>query len=240
MYPQNTLPDEMLLRRLAAGDEGAFTELYTRYWTSLYDAAYKRIESRQEAEDIVQEVFMKLWDRRAKVKIDNIGAYLATACKFVFFQQLVKEKRRAELLEQHVSPVASIDEEEKIFARFLSRYISSVVEQLQILVIPNIGNRPSTGSRVRILDAKPETSGSVSYVLAPNPATNHTTVSSSSDKLTIQMVRLINKNGNSQRIPVLKRSHNQWTLDVSSLALNVYVLMIYDGKQWHSKQFIKM
>lgn len=92
MYPMATLPDDALLHNLAAGDGAAFTELYKRYWTSLYDAAYKRIESRQEAEDIVQEVYIRLWQRRQEVVIKDIGAWLHTAVRYGVLSRIARDK----------------------------------------------------------------------------------------------------------------------------------------------------
>ena len=58
-------PDDMLLSRLQNGDEKAFTAIYERYNKMLYVLAYKYLKDTFLAEDIVQQVFLKLWESRS-------------------------------------------------------------------------------------------------------------------------------------------------------------------------------
>jgi RNA polymerase sigma-70 factor (family 1) len=74
--------DAELLSFLRNGDEAAFTEIYDRYWKSLYQAAYKRLSDRERAEDVLQDVFARLWVRRQERQIDHLGAYLASAVRY--------------------------------------------------------------------------------------------------------------------------------------------------------------
>lgn len=58
-------------------DEPAFEEIYRRYGRELVTEAHRKTGDRSVSEDIVQEVFIKLWLRRNKLAIDkNIQAYL--------------------------------------------------------------------------------------------------------------------------------------------------------------------
>jgi len=59
------LTDTELLQRIKQDDAAAYQSLFERYWEKLYLFAWKRLKSRQEAEDVVQHVFMKIWERRA-------------------------------------------------------------------------------------------------------------------------------------------------------------------------------
>ena len=56
--------DEALLRLMAAGDQQAFSQLYRRYWEGLFITAAKALRGREEAADVVQDVFLSLWNRR--------------------------------------------------------------------------------------------------------------------------------------------------------------------------------
>lgn len=49
---------------LKENDGQAFEEIYTRYWDKLYGVAYHQLGSKEETEQLVQEVFEKLWKRR--------------------------------------------------------------------------------------------------------------------------------------------------------------------------------
>lgn len=127
MQEQN---NEALLHRLKNDDTTAFVAIYQRYKQPLLAIGYNYTKSTDAAEDIVQEVFLSLWERRHQLVIESLPAYLATAIKFSVFKQLLKEKRRRTLLENRpATPPVEIDEE-AIQARFLKDYLDGVVEQL--------------------------------------------------------------------------------------------------------------
>ncbi len=77
----NQLDDERLVEFLREGRRNAFEEIYRRYWYKLYSIAYQQTGIREEAEELVQEVFLKLWSRRAEVQIRHLGMYLTIAIK---------------------------------------------------------------------------------------------------------------------------------------------------------------
>ncbi|HET6996267.1 MAG TPA: RNA polymerase sigma-70 factor [Chitinophagaceae bacterium] len=82
MQAEGNYTDKELLQRMAGDDRTAFTILYNRYWLSLYDAAYKRLKNAEQSEDIVQELFVRLWVKRTELEIQNLTAYLHTAIRY--------------------------------------------------------------------------------------------------------------------------------------------------------------
>lgn len=74
--------DQQLLSLVVEGDDHAFKEIYTRYWTGLYDTAYKRLKNSKQSQDIVQDVFIGLWERREDWQIQDLAAYLHTAVRY--------------------------------------------------------------------------------------------------------------------------------------------------------------
>ncbi len=83
MLPYSTLDDLELLTLMGTGDEHAFTELYSRYAAPLYRYAYSRIHSQEDAEEILQEIFLWLWEKRHS--LDHITAlkpYLYSAVRY--------------------------------------------------------------------------------------------------------------------------------------------------------------
>ena len=60
--------DEELIRRFQAGDETAFEEIVNRYKNRLMNFAYRFVLDREEAEDIVQDTFMKVYQNRYAYK----------------------------------------------------------------------------------------------------------------------------------------------------------------------------
>lgn len=76
------LSDTELVSLLCSDDHGAFTEIYDRYSGLLYIHAYKRIRDREEARDLIHELFTALWDKRAKIVLKTaLSAYLYTAVR---------------------------------------------------------------------------------------------------------------------------------------------------------------
>jgi len=125
-----TLSDNLLADRLRSGDKAAFTEIYNRHWEKLLAIAYNHLKDKSAAEEILQEVFVSLWDRRYEVYLDSVPGYLATAVKFSIFKQISRRKRQKVLLESNYTIAAIDPDDEKIYALFLQEYINGVVETL--------------------------------------------------------------------------------------------------------------
>lgn len=88
-------PDSSLLTLLREGDMVAFEELYERYWSKLYSAAYRRLSNREAAEEIVQDIFTSLWLKRAVLEINSsLENYLYTSVKYMVFAAFQKESNR--------------------------------------------------------------------------------------------------------------------------------------------------
>jgi len=66
-----------LLLRLQTGDEDAFAELFYTFYDKLFGFILGLIHSKTKAEDITQEVFLKIWQNRTDmVDVENINAFL--------------------------------------------------------------------------------------------------------------------------------------------------------------------
>ncbi|CAM3559108.1 RNA polymerase sigma factor [Sphingobacterium prati] len=90
-----------LLARLREGDLEAFNILYNRYWSLLLDESYKRLEDLASCEEIVQDVFIDLWEHCSKREILNVEAYLFTCMKYKVFETYKKSKRRNVLIAEN-------------------------------------------------------------------------------------------------------------------------------------------
>ncbi|WP_428659723.1 RNA polymerase sigma factor [Runella sp.] len=75
------LDDGRLVEFLQEGRISAFEEIYRRYWYKLFGIAYHQTGVREEAEELVQEVFLTIWTRRAEVVIKRLDLYLTIAIK---------------------------------------------------------------------------------------------------------------------------------------------------------------
>lgn len=82
MATYNTISDEDLLHCLKNDDTQAFTEIYKRYQTLLYIYAYKKIENKMEARDLVQDILLNLWSKRKNIHINSsLKSYLYTSTR---------------------------------------------------------------------------------------------------------------------------------------------------------------
>lgn len=74
--------DKELLQAMRNDDEHAYTTLFRRYLRRAYAMAYSRLRSKEITEEVVQSIFISIWDKRASLSINNMPAYLFTAIKY--------------------------------------------------------------------------------------------------------------------------------------------------------------
>jgi RNA polymerase sigma-70 factor (ECF subfamily) len=84
--------DWMLMHRVAAGDEEAIGELYDRFGSLVYKVAWQFNPSHAEAEDAVQEIFVRLW--RTADRFDPRRAKLVTWVMLIARRHLIDRLRR--------------------------------------------------------------------------------------------------------------------------------------------------
>lgn len=78
----NKYSDDELISRLRLGDLSAFTAIYMRYNGILYSHAYKRLPDREELKDILQDIFIYIWNNRETITFNvDLQAYLYTAVR---------------------------------------------------------------------------------------------------------------------------------------------------------------
>ncbi len=122
--------DQELSGLLKSGDQEAFTAIYNRYWKKMLLVAWNHTKDTAHAEDVVNEVFLQLWEKREEVDVLNVPAFLATCVKFSVFKYHQREQRRAKLAIDNYEFNEISHDEEKLDALFLKEYIDGIVEQL--------------------------------------------------------------------------------------------------------------
>jgi len=80
-FPSTKLTDDELLEAIRHDDEAAFAELFRRYWRKVHDMAFPRVRSEEVTAEIVQDLFISLWDKRASHAIRHLPSYFYTAVK---------------------------------------------------------------------------------------------------------------------------------------------------------------
>ena len=93
LHAQSSHTDTALTALLRQGNEAAFTEIFNRYWDKLYFIAHKHLKSSQASEEIVQDVFMTLWEKRESLSIHSLPLYLAAMTRYAVYHNLAWQKK---------------------------------------------------------------------------------------------------------------------------------------------------
>lgn len=91
----DTYTDPELLDSLKRSDEGAFTEIYRRYWEKMYKSACHKLNDGEDAKEIVHDVLLDIWRRRTELAIDFLPAYLEKAVRFRVINHINRKKSTA-------------------------------------------------------------------------------------------------------------------------------------------------
>ena len=133
MPAYSSFNDSELTAMLQSGDNAAFNEIYRRFQGLLYIYACKIIKDQDEAEDIVQEVFLYLWDKRYTIIFKSpISVYLYTAVRYKFFNLLDHKKVRTDYKDSlqhfldHGEPLTDHYIREKEFSQLIEQEISAL------------------------------------------------------------------------------------------------------------------
>lgn len=118
------LADEMLMRLLKAGDVDALKELYRRYWKGCYEHAAGKVRSEVVAEELVQNVFVSLWEKRSELAVQNMGAYLYTAIKY----QTITYIRSSMVREKGIRSLPVRQDHAEAESHLLLRELSEAIE----------------------------------------------------------------------------------------------------------------
>lgn len=100
--PNNSARD--LILRVSEGDPEAFRQLYDKYRNKIFSISWKIIGIQSAAEDVVQDVFIKIWVKRDCLpKIENFDAYLNMIVRNHIFNCLRKVANEKSYLQKLVA-----------------------------------------------------------------------------------------------------------------------------------------
>lgn len=101
MSVTSLISDDELVKNLAMGEDWAFSEIYRRYWKKMFKQAFSKTGSDDAAKEIVQDIFLDLWQRKGSAQILELERYLFKAVKFQvldFYDRQIVGKRHREAL----------------------------------------------------------------------------------------------------------------------------------------------
>jgi RNA polymerase sigma-70 factor (ECF subfamily) len=138
-----------LLSLLKQGDQRAFQVIYEQYWRDLYKLAYRRLADAQLAEDVVQEVFYRLWDKRRQLEINNAGAYLHRAVRNEVFDRLTRSAAPSRFFELFETMLLETETPEDILRSkdllaLVAAYADTLPDKRKVIFLLHIESKLNT------------------------------------------------------------------------------------------------
>lgn len=136
------LTDRELIQLLVEEDSYvAFMEIYNRYAKWLYHTGRKKIDKQEDIRDLIQEVFMALWQNRHSLTVETpLGGYLFATLRYIIIKRIAHKKVQnayldsldpTELLYQHM-PADTLARENEL-KKLIESEISSLPEKMQLV-----------------------------------------------------------------------------------------------------------
>ncbi|MGH9567447.1 MAG: sigma-70 family RNA polymerase sigma factor [Candidatus Angelobacter sp.] len=109
----NAKEEAALIERILAGDENAMGELYDRYSGVVYGIALRVLADTMAAEDVLQEVFLRLWRNPQAFNAERgrLAPWLAVIARHRAIDQLRKRPREEDISELPVSTGVNLEDE---------------------------------------------------------------------------------------------------------------------------------
>ncbi len=126
------MDEKLILHRVKAGDEAAFTMLYDCYWQKVYNFARLYLISSSEVSEVVQDVFLRVWESRDAIDDSkNFDGYLFIITRNIIFNY---SRRYFNELNFKMTVLQSMEGEysmeDELDARDLRMYIDQLIAQL--------------------------------------------------------------------------------------------------------------
>lgn len=127
------IADNQLVTRVRLNDKNAFKVLYDRYSKKIYFFSLKYIRNTVEAEELVQSVFINVWENRRSLDPDNsVKSYIYKSAINYIFNYLKKKKIQNRFIESQMHQDENQSENlyEEVFFHDLEKSIETVVVTL--------------------------------------------------------------------------------------------------------------
>ena len=126
-----TIRDEELLIRMRNNNEEALAILYRRYWEILFRKAYALLKDEPACEDIIQEIFVRIWNNRHSLVITaSLSAYLSASVRYEVIRKIKAGKVHADAFAALANQYQQVSSQEQIEQKELIDHINSIVNQL--------------------------------------------------------------------------------------------------------------
>lgn len=117
--------DQKLIKDLIRGDAHSFDELFNRFNEKVYAFSFSSLKNKQDAEEVVQDVFYNLWKDRAKLKdLNSLDAWIFTISFNIIrkhFRKIARERVFLQNFSEIQSPNDNFSATEVEYADLLER-----------------------------------------------------------------------------------------------------------------------
>ena len=127
--------DTQLLGLLRSGDSMAYTEIYDRYALALLGHAYNKTRNRDEAKDIVHEVFTILWAKREVLQIDYLAGYLFRSVRNIILNNIAHRAVQDKFIQSMEKFAASHEIPDHLVRE---KQLSAIIEQEMAALPPKM------------------------------------------------------------------------------------------------------
>jgi len=111
-------------------DAKRFKELYENYWSRLFSYCYHHTQDREQAMDLVQDIFFNLWKRHETLQIDEIENYLFKSAVFEVADYFRSKQVRAKRLSLLEKTQEEYHQSSEIISKDLENLVNKLVQQL--------------------------------------------------------------------------------------------------------------
>ncbi|UPK72091.1 RNA polymerase sigma factor [Chitinophaga filiformis] len=127
--------DQELLQLVADGDRQAYQYLFETYWGQVFGACLHLTKSPEQAKDLTQDIFLKIWDHRQKLPaVRNFDSYIYTIARNLVRDQLrtaiFRESNREFLL--HYFSAKGVSPQEILEEKQLSEKVKAAISSLPL------------------------------------------------------------------------------------------------------------
>ena len=129
----DNITDNLLVTRILLNDKSAFKLLYDRYSKKIYFFSLKYLGNNVEAEELVQSVFINVWENRGSLDPDNsVKGYIYKAAVNYIYNYLKKKSIHTKFIESQMreSEIQSENLYEEVFLHDLEKSIDTAVDTL--------------------------------------------------------------------------------------------------------------
>lgn len=131
MTEMRLIDDTELMERLREGDDLALKLIYDKYWTQLYTSAYNMLHDQPACQDIIQDLFINLWNKREQIEIKaSLKSYLFASVRYEVYRQVRHGSVREEIFENIQDRLQTPSEYGNIEHRELLSFVNSIVNNL--------------------------------------------------------------------------------------------------------------